>query len=229
MATSTVEDYVKGALRGAEAQRGPDRSDGPVGVGHGSDAGHSHVDGQDAGWFRARRLRTAPGVRLTPHGERVALHVLRRHRIVELFLVKVLGIDWSVVHEEADALEHAISDRVLERLDTLLGHPTVDPHGDPIPTSRGQVDESDLESLANCPIGVPQRICRVLDQGPAFLQFIERQGLMPGAAVTVEERETAAAVVNLRLSSGEAISLGLGAAANILVNSLPCAPKAQAV
>src|SRR5271170_3940973 len=88
------------------------------------------------------------GVRLTASGQQLALHVLRRHRLVELFLVKVLGLDWSVVHEEADELEHAISDRVLERIDELLGHPTTDPHGDPIPNTKGHVHEPRRLSLA---------------------------------------------------------------------------------
>src|SRR3982751_5807253 len=79
------------------------------------------------------------GVRLTRPGEQLALHVLRRHRLVELFLVKVVGLDWSEVHDEAEELEHAISDKVLDRIDTLLGHPSVDPHGDPIPSAQGKV------------------------------------------------------------------------------------------
>src|SRR6185503_20361208 len=74
------------------------------------------------------------GVRLTTKGEKLALHVLRRHRLVELFLVEALGLDWSEVDEEAEELEHAISDKVLGRIDKALGHPQVDPHGDPIPT-----------------------------------------------------------------------------------------------
>src|SRR5438046_8279 len=78
------------------------------------------------------------GVRLTRGGEQLALHVLRRHRLVELFLVKVLGLDWSEVHAEAEELEHAVSDKVLERIDALLEHPRVDPHGDPIPPARGR-------------------------------------------------------------------------------------------
>src|SRR5438309_1705668 len=78
------------------------------------------------------------GVRLTRGGEQLALHVLRRHRLVELFLVKVLGLDWSEVHAEADELEHAISDKVLDRIDGLLGRPSVDPHGDPIPSAKGK-------------------------------------------------------------------------------------------
>src|SRR5437016_5672128 len=87
------------------------------------------------------------GVRLTRGGEQLALHVLRRHRLVELFLVKVLGLDWSEVHEEADELEHAISDKVLEKIDQYLGRPSVDPHGDPIPSAKGKVPDSRMESL----------------------------------------------------------------------------------
>jgi DtxR family transcriptional regulator, Mn-dependent transcriptional regulator len=159
------------------------------------------------------------GVRLTASGEKLALHMLRRHRLIELFLVKVLGLDWSIVHDEADALEHAISDRVLERIDELLGHPSTDPHGDPIPTSKGHVHEPRRVSLADCPIGKPQRIVRVLDQDAAFLQFIERQGLMPGSSVTVASREAAAEAVKIRVPRRQETSLGLMAAAKILVES----------
>jgi DtxR family Mn-dependent transcriptional regulator len=157
------------------------------------------------------------GVRLTPSGEKLALHVLRRHRLVELFLVKVLELDWSLVHEEADHLEHAISDRVLDRLDALLGHPTVDPHGDPIPSAKGHVHEPQRMNLANCPVGQPQRIARVVDQAPQFLQFIERQGLMPGAIVTVDQREPAAEAVKIRIPRRPEISLGTAAAEKIFV------------
>ena len=159
------------------------------------------------------------GVRLTRSGEQLALHVLRRHRLVELFLVKVLGLDWSVVHDEADALEHAISDRVLERMDALLGHPTADPHGDPIPTPKGHLHERQLMSLADCPVGIAQQVARVLDQEPEFLQFIERSGLMPGAIVTVGKRDSAAEAVKIRIPRREEVSLGMAAAAKILVDA----------
>src|SRR5206468_4535111 len=98
------------------------------------------------------------GVTLTRGGEQLALHVLRRHRLVELFLVRVLGMDWSEVHDEAEELEHAISDKVLDRIDALLGHPSVDPHGDPIPSPQGQVAAPRLRSLADCPTGTPLRV-----------------------------------------------------------------------
>src|SRR5256714_5699083 len=104
------------------------------------------------------------GVRLTRGGEQLALHVLRRHRLVELFLVKVLGLDWSEVHDEAEELEHAISDKVLKRMDDVLGHPSVDPHGDPIPTARGKLAVPRRQSLADCPAHKPYRIARVIDQ-----------------------------------------------------------------
>jgi DtxR family Mn-dependent transcriptional regulator len=159
------------------------------------------------------------GVRLTRSGEQLALHVLRRHRLVELFLVKVLGLDWSVVHEEADTLEHAISDRVLERMDALLDHPTADPHGDPIPTAKGLLHEPRRLSLADCPIDVPLSVARVLDQDPGFLQFVERNGLMPGSNVTVGKREQAAEAVKIRVGRREEVSLGLVAAGKILVEA----------
>src|SRR5688500_4135660 len=126
------------------------------------------------------------GVRLTHAGEQLALHVLRRHRLVELFLVKVLGLDWSEVHEEAEHLEHAISEKVLEKMDALLGRPAADPHGDPIPTSKGKVATQKLQSLAECEVNTPLKIARIADQEPAFLQFLHRSGLTPGVALTVQ-------------------------------------------
>src|SRR6478672_9102234 len=124
------------------------------------------------------------GVRLTKAGEQLALHVLRRHRLVELFLVKVLALDWSEVHEEAEHLEHAISDKVLEKIDAFLGHPSADPHGDPIPTSKGKVAPQNLQSLAECELAKPVRIARIADQEAAFLQFLHRSGLTPGVSLT---------------------------------------------
>jgi len=156
------------------------------------------------------------GVRLTAGGEQLALHVLRRHRLVELFLVKVLDLDWSVVHEEAEELEHSISDRVLERIDQVLGHPSVDPHGDPIPTAKGLVPDAFLHSLADAPVGEALRVARVIDQEPEFLQFVERCGLTPGIILTVASREPQADAVSVR-TGGTTFTLGTSAAHKILV------------
>src|SRR6478672_5329676 len=147
------------------------------------------------------------GVRLTKPGEQLALHVLRRHRLVELFLVKVLGLDWSEVHDEAEHLEHAVSEKVLEKIDAYLGHPSVDPHGDPIPTSKGKVSVPKHQSLAECDLGRPVRIARIADQEPAFLQFLHKTGLTPGVALTVQARDPHADHVLLKLANRSPMSL----------------------
>jgi DtxR family Mn-dependent transcriptional regulator len=159
------------------------------------------------------------GVRLTRAGEQLALHVLRRHRLLELFLVKALGLDWSEVHEEAEHLEHAVSDKVLERIDAVLGHPSVDPHGDPIPTSKGKVTLPKLQSLAECDLHRPVRIARIADQEPAFLQFLHKNGLTPGVRLTVESRDAHADSVVLSLADRSPVSLGTAAAAKIMVEN----------
>src|SRR2546423_10464292 len=159
------------------------------------------------------------GAHLTRGGERLALHVLRRHRLVELFLVKVLGLDWSEVHDEAEELEHAISDKVLERIDAALGHPSVDPHGDPIPSAKGKVDASRYASLADCDLNRPVRIVRVIDQDAGFLQFVDRCGLIPGVEATVEVRDGLADAVWVRPRDRRPVTLGTAAAAKILVET----------
>src|SRR5271170_925107 len=110
------------------------------------------------------------GVRLTSRGEQLALHVLRRHRLLELFLVKVLGLDWSEVHEEAEVLEHAISEKVLQRIDQMLGHPTADPHGDLIPDAAGTFAARLSRSLAECKAGQKVRVASVESRDKEFLK-----------------------------------------------------------
>jgi DtxR family Mn-dependent transcriptional regulator len=160
------------------------------------------------------------GARLTRGGEQLALHVLRRHRLVELFLVKVLGLDWSEVHAEAEELEHAISDKVLERMDALLDRPRVDPHGDPIPPAKGKPADVTHRSLATCELRKRLRVARVLDQNPSFLQFVERCGLTPGAQLVVESRDPNSAAVIVRPESSPSATFGLDAAAKILVEAI---------
>ena len=143
--------------------------------------------------------------------------------------MKVLGLDWLVVHEEAEALEHALSDRVLDQIDALLDNPRVDPHGDSIPTPQGQLAEPRRISLADCPVGVPLCIARVLDQDPVFLQFLERQSLRPGSTVTVAHREAAAGAVRIRTRRRQEVSLGLAAAAKVLVEASTAARKSRDV
>src|SRR6188472_667459 len=132
------------------------------------------------------------GARLTASGERLAALVVRRHRLIELFLVKVMGMSWTEVHEEAEHLEHAVSDRLIDRIDEMLGRPAVDPHGDPIPDAEGALRPEPMQTLLSCPLGEPVTISRVTDQDPEFLRFIERRELKPGTVVQVEERDPSA-------------------------------------
>jgi DtxR family Mn-dependent transcriptional regulator len=158
------------------------------------------------------------GVRLTRAGEKLASLVLRRHRLIELFLVKVLGMNWAEVHDEAERLEHAVSEQLIDRIDDLLGRPAVDPHGDPIPTPQGRVPRSDDVPLLEAPAGAPVRITRVIDQDADFLRFAEQHELVPGRAVTIEPRAGAAEGVRYTTETGRRRTLDADAAAKVLVS-----------
>jgi DtxR family Mn-dependent transcriptional regulator len=159
------------------------------------------------------------GVRLTAAGEKLAGLVLRRHRLVELFLVQVMGMSWADVHDEAEQLEHVVSERLIERMDEMLGHPTRDPHGDPIPTPEGRIAAPHLDSLLTCPMGTPLRVTRITDQDPTFLRFVEDHGLKPGEHIEVEMRDPAADAVRIRGTKRHAITIGTRAASKLLVET----------
>jgi DtxR family Mn-dependent transcriptional regulator len=157
------------------------------------------------------------GVRLTEAGEKLAGLVLRRHRLIELFLVKVLGMSWAEVHDEAERLEHAVSERLIDRIDDMLGRPAVDPHGDPIPTAEGHLPQIDDADLLSAPADVALEITRVTDQDPEFLRFVEQRRLMPGAVVVIEQRDSAGDSIRLRTSEGDTTTIGARAASKVLV------------
>jgi DtxR family Mn-dependent transcriptional regulator len=168
------------------------------------------------------------GVRLTAAGTKLAAAVLRRHRLVELFLVRVMGMSWDEVHDEAEQLEHAVSDRLIERMDEMLGRPSVDPHGDPIPDAEGviQAQPQDSFTLLTCAIGESVVVSRVLDQDGEFLRFVEQSDLKPGQTIVVVSRDAAADRVIVRVGSADTgaggsgsreIALGTRAASKLLV------------
>lgn len=221
MATSTVEDYLKSILLAEQNEPGERVTTGRIAAALGVAPGTATAMVKTLANSGLLSYEPYSGVRLTEAGRQLAIHVLRRHRLVELFLVKVLGMDWSEVHAEAEDLEHAVSDRVIERIDEMLGHPATDPHGDPIPDARGRVEQRRLTSLVSCPLERPLRVVRVEDQSPAFLQLVEREGLKPDSRVSVEERDEAADTVELRRATGVRIRLGLNAASKILVEVDP--------
>ena len=157
------------------------------------------------------------GVRLTKAGDKLAARVLRRHRLVELFLVQVMGMRWDEVHDEAEQLEHVVSDRLIARVDEMLGRPQHDPHGDPIPSADGEIAPLPLENLLTCPVGQMLRVTRITDQDPAFLRFVEGNNLKPGQRIEVEARDTAADAVRLRGANREPLTIGARAASKLLV------------
>lgn len=222
MPSSTVEDYLKTILK---LESDLDEASGDL-VGTGRIAAElgvapGTVTSMVKTLAEAGLVAHEPysGVRLTSSGRRLAGHVLRRHRLIELFLVQVMGMDWSSVHPEAERLEHAVSDELVERMDEMLGRPSVDPHGDPIPDREGAITEAELPSLASCPVGERLRVSRVIDQEESFLQLVEGRGLMPGSEIEVRERDRAADTVELDVD-GDTARLGLRAASKILVEGI---------
>jgi len=158
------------------------------------------------------------GVTLTPEGKRIALGILRRHRLIESFLVNTLGLPWDAIHEEAEQLEHAISDRVLDALDHFLGHPQADPHGDPIPNPEGHFVTPELHPLTQAPLDQVLFVYRITDQEPDFLKFIADHELRPGTSLSIIAQSKEAD--SLTIQRGETQqTLGRVAAAKILVQT----------
>ena len=145
--------------------------------------------------------------RLTAEGERAASLVLRRHRLLETFLVRVLELDWSDVHVEAEELEHHVSDRVLDAIDRFMGHPTEDPHGHPIPDRQGRLARRRLAPLAALPAGARARVREVRGgDDRARLARWKRSGLVPGATVRMLEANAAEGVYTLEIAGRRMVS-----------------------
>ncbi len=128
------------------------------------------------------------GVRLTAAGRRAALRTLRRHRVIEAYLVRALGYGWDGVHEEAERLEHAASDTLIDRMAAAIGEPLTDPHGAPIPTREGTIDETPHRTLADVPVGTTTRVVRVEDEDAGTLRYLDSLGIRPGAEVELSQR-----------------------------------------
>ena len=181
LASSTVENYLKAIYMGAHGLRPGQRllPMGQLASSLGVAPGTATTMAKTLADAGLAEYEPYSGVALTPQGERLAALVLRRHRLVELFLVQVMGFGWDEVHDEAEHLEHVVSDRLIERMDEMLGHPQADPHGDPIPSADGAVAAQPADTLLTCPLGQPVVVTRVLDQQRAFLQFVETNQLKP--------------------------------------------------
>ena len=147
------------------------------------------------------------GVRLTPRGVRVALEVLRHHRLLELYLAEELGMPWDQVHREAEVLEHVLSEELEALIAAKLGNPTHDPHGDPIPTIDGKIDEGDTRSLDELEPGEEAVFARVSDQDPDMLRYLSGLGIVPGIELQMLGREPFGGPVRVR-AKGQELALG---------------------
>jgi DtxR family Mn-dependent transcriptional regulator len=160
------------------------------------------------------------GVRLTRSGRTAALRTLRRHRILECYLTEVLGYPWDRVHDEAERLEHSASDELIERMASALGDPGHDPHGAPIPTRDGRVEEARLRSLAEIANGEQVRVRQVRDGDAARLRYLAEMGIRPGALVRILDRAPFDGPITLWVDEpggGATRALGIGLAAEVRV------------
>jgi DtxR family Mn-dependent transcriptional regulator len=157
------------------------------------------------------------GVTLTPLGERIALQILRHHRVVELYLTQELGLPWDQVHDEAHRLEHAMSPMLVERLAAMLGDPQVDPHGDPIPARDGTVERVDFAPLYDIAPGQTVVVRRIRDQSAEVLRYLGTLGLLPGTPVQVVSRAPLNGPLTVRVGDAEQV-LGHELARVVLVS-----------
>lgn len=219
MPSSTVEDYLKAIHRLSETTPAGDLvAVGKVAAHLGLTPGTAttmmkHLEREGYVEYSPRK-----GVLLTVAGLRAAKQVLRRHRLIELFLVEVMKLDWSEVHEEAEVLEHAFSDRLVERIDEMLGRPKHDPHGDPIPDAEGEDrGDDDLRALSGCGVG-SYRLVRVTRHDPEYLVWLKERGLKPGVDLHVKEKDEVAGVFALTLAdASETVVVGDAVAASLWV------------
>jgi DtxR family transcriptional regulator, Mn-dependent transcriptional regulator len=185
--TRSVEDYLKAIYRLSPPGRTASTSE----IAQRLELSPASVSGMVKRLSEHGLLEHVPykGVQLTADGRRAALRMLRRHRLIEAYLVAFLGYTWDTVHAEAERLEHAVSDTLVERMAAVLGNPTVDPHGDPIPTPDGDIHETASIPLSEVPAGTSVEVRQVEEGQPDRLRYIASVGLRPGVHLTVVDRQ----------------------------------------
>jgi DtxR family Mn-dependent transcriptional regulator len=160
------------------------------------------------------------GVRLTDSGRRAALRTIRRHRVIETYLAQALGLPWDRVHDEAERLEHACSDDLVDRMAEAVGEPRHDPHGDPIPTREGHVEERKLATIADLRVGDVAAVRRVSDRSGERLRYLAELGIVPGANVEMVERAPFDGPLTLRVNDERRV-IGRSLAGEVLVDAAP--------
>lgn len=206
LVSSAMQDYVK-AVYSLEVRR-----DGPVGTNAlaerlGVTPGSVSAMLRRLDELGLVALTPYHGVQLTDAGKRLALEVLRHHRLLELFLAEQLGMPWDRVHQEAEVLEHWLSEELEAVIAEKLGHPTTDPHGDPIPTAELQIDEGSTVSLESMAPGQRGIFVRVSDSDPEMLRFLAKKGIAPGEQLEVIDQEPFDGPMHLRFNGGDDVVL----------------------
>ncbi|MFM1905184.1 MAG: hypothetical protein RLZZ440_3084 [Planctomycetota bacterium] len=220
MPSLTVENYAKTIYQLTAAQDGRPATTGQIATALGVSPGTVTSMLKTLDTARLATHRRYEGVALTRAGRMLALRVIRRHRLIELFLMRTLDMTWDEVHDEAEHMEHAVSDLLVERIDAFLGRPEVDPHGDPIPAadahSLSEGDDAAARLLAECDLGETFRLARVIDQSPEFLRYLTECSLTLGAVGEVADHPDGAGLMRVRVD-GRELALSLEAAAKLVV------------
>jgi DtxR family Mn-dependent transcriptional regulator len=215
VASLTVENYVKAIYQIGAANGGP-AATGQLAASLGVSPGTVTSMLKTLSESNLAEYTPHHGARLTHAGNALALRVIRRHRLIELFLAKTLDLTWDEVHDEAEHMEHAVSDLLVDRMDAFLGYPNSDPHGDPIPRADGSLDAPSTQSLAACAEGERFRLVRVVDQSPEFLRYLTTADLALGSQGRVVANRPEAGLVSVEVA-GRTTSLGRDLAEKLLV------------
>ena len=221
VATSTVENYLKELYLESQRRQGEVVSTGVIASALGVTPGTATVMIKTLAESGLVSYEPRAGASLTPRGRQLALHVVRRHRLIELFLVEVVGLDWSEVHDEAEHLEHAVSEKVLDRMDEMLGRPAFDPHGHPIPNAQGDILHQSLRRLSECEPGQRIRVARFDDRDREFLRYVDEHGLGVGASAVVTDICKVADAITVQTEGNSPLTLGVTAADKIFVDDSP--------
>ncbi len=214
MITRAVEDYLKAIYK----LQGPGKPVSTATLAEKLGVAQASVTGMIKKLAGMKLARYTPyyGVALTREGEKVALEIIRHHRLLELYLAEAMGYTWDKVHEEAERLEHVISEEFEERMDELLGRPTHDPHGAPIPTKEGEIEDSPTQTLAEVDTGASIVIKRVSDRNPEKLRYLANLGLYPSVRLKVIDKAPFGGPICVRVGDKESY-LGRELAGEILV------------
>lgn len=216
MASLTIENYVKTIYQLSAGEGGQAAATGKVAEALGVSPGTVTSMLKTLSESGLAEYVPYEGARLTDAGRMLALRVLRRHRLIELFLVRTLKLSWDEVHEEAENMEHAVSDLLVDRIDAFLNFPATDPHGDPIPKADGTVAGSTGRCLSQLAVGERFRVVRVIDQSPDFLRYLTETGLQLDATGTVVVNRSESGTITIEVA-GQQTTLAHNIADRLLV------------